>query len=721
MENDEQKKNIFSSDQHLTLQQLLTRQELAKQSQYSENNESSENCDQTVTENREAEGYLFNWQLISDQVKLHAWQETCLAKWLKTGRGTVKVATGGGKTIFALAAAQNLQNTQEPDLRLVIVVPTIHLMHQWLDELSAANIPPNKIALMGDGESIPDDTGLRILICVLSSARDRLPALVKKLNWSQRLLLVVDECHRANASEARKIFDTHPKFTLGLSATPESEAGDPSIPTDEAYAQSDVGKWLGPIIFEFSLKASLAAGLLTSFEVWHVGLSLKPDESIQYAKLSREISDLRKDLQVAHRRSRSSQNFIAWCQTIASREGGRDASRFIGMANERKRLIYRASARSELTLRILSSAMTEEDRRAIVFHESVDDINNIFLAAIDRGIPAVLENARLPASLRAGNIDAFRKGVARAIISAKSLVEGFNVPSADLGIIAASSGSVRQRIQSLGRMLRKKESGSKAIVFVLYVKDTEDEAIYQKADWEAVVGAKRSRYFEWDLETEASTAVGTLTELIKGFKETGSAPRVYRPPCNDIDISLLSIGSEYIGQTTGIELRVDRAGNLRTDNKELVRAPIEAIEKIVETNQYRRAVRTPCGHLICRTDAKKGAEDVWIYFGNVDPPEDAMEADGQVEKLTVKSASGRRVISKKIGRNEVYARSPEKASSNEAGQTQKLLLQWIQTKEEELSIAIRELYWNCDKAFWLEINGERIEFDGAQAPLEFPQ
>ncbi len=92
-----------------------------------------------------------------------------------------------------------------------------------------------------------------------------------------------------------------------------------------------------------------------------------------------------------------------------------------------------------------------------------------------------------------------------------------------------------------------------------------------------------------------------------------------------------------------------------------------------------------------------------------------------MEKLTLKSASGRRVISKKKGRNEIYARGPEKASSEDAGLTQKMLLQWVQQKEEEMSTSIRELYWDCDKAFWIEVNGEKIEFHEALAPLEFPQ
>ena len=710
---------IFSSEQHLTLQQLLTRQSLAAQkasAQDAFNGKTGEIDDSAAGEQPDRTS---KWHLISRGIKLHEWQTICIEKWLESGRGTVKVATGGGKTIFALAAAEALQRYQVPDLKLAIIVPTIPLMHQWLDELRDANVPTAKIALMGGGESIPDDADLKILICVLNSARDRLPALVERFNWSSNLLLVVDECHRANATEARKIFDTHPAYTLGLSATPETDQGDPNIPSDEAYALSDVGRGLGPIIYEFSLKESLAAGLLTPFEVWHVGLPLNPEEATEHSRLSSEISELRKDLQVAHRRSKSSQNFIAWCQTVASREGAFDAARFIAMANERKRLIYSATARAQLTLKILSAAMEEADRRVIVFHESIEEINNLFVLAMDANVPAVLEHSKLPAGIRAGNIDIFRRGIARTIVSAKSLVEGFNVPSADLGVIAASSGSVRQRIQSLGRMLRTKASGGTATIFVLYVKNTEDESIYQKADWEAVVGAERNRYFEWTPDVEDVRLPTDLHEFLGQLSEVGTPPRPYRPPCHEIDPNLLEFGSEYPGQTTGIELRIDQAGNLKTSDGALIRAPKDVIEKIIALNQYRRAVRTPCGHLICRTGANNQPSDIWIFLGRVVEPES--EPVGFVEKLLVKSASGRRVISKKSGRNEVYARGPDKARSEEAGETQKMLLEWVRTQEEERSSNIRELFWDGASEYWIEVDSERIKFEGAIGPLEFPQ
>ena len=716
------KKIVFSDADLLRLLQLQALQVIASDDDSSSDSESGDT--KTSSDNQStSEESPERWRLLPDDIELYDWQTECLKVWKRNSyRGTVKVATGGGKTLFALAAAQKLQTESESDLRLVIVVPTIVLMYQWLDDLRASNIPRSKIALLGDSKTVPDDPDIRIIISVLNTARDKLPELVRRFNWSPNLLLVVDECHRSNAEKAQQIFESNPTYTLGLSATPETQQDDETIPTNEAYSASSVGKALGKIIFEFSLKDSLNAGLLTPFEIWNVGLSLSPEESSKHTSLSREISELRKDLQVAHRRSGSTQGFIAWCQTAAKRKGWENAVQFISMTSERKRLLYRASSRSDLTLRILSSAMSTPDRRVIVFHESIDNINHLFASALDANIPAVLEHSKLPSSLRDKDVNAFRRGIARVIISAKSLVEGFNVPSADIGIIAASSGSVRQRIQSLGRMLRKKESGESAIIFILYIRDTEDESIYGDVDWNEMIGAGRIRYFEWDIdENSESLEVCSLDDLSEQFRETGTPPREYRPSCSEIKDEL-SFGSEYPAQTKGIELRIDQEGNLRTRDKSgvLVSAPQKALKKILEVNKYRMAVRTPCGHLICRTGEKQNGRDVWIYLGKVGEPE-SVETKGHVEKLIIRQVAGRKVIAKKDGRNEMFALGPDKTTSKEAGETLVKILEWIRSQETTLSDIVRILYWDGRAKFWIEVSGQRIYYNDANSGLEFAQ
>ncbi len=656
------------------------------------------------------------WTLLPKDFIPHTWQSRCLDRWLPLGRGTVKVATGGGKTKFALLAAQELQRTRVPDLRLVVVVPTVPLMYQWRDELLAGEVDPADIGLLGGGSEAPDLARARVVIAVINSARDRLPELLQAAEWPPRLLLVVDECHRANAEKAQRIFESRPAFTLGLSATPEQELEGEGIPADEAYADGAVGRALGPIMFEFSLKESAESGLVTPFEVWHVGLPLTLVEANEHRKLSSEIADLRQSLQAMFRRSRSSQSFLAWCQTQASRGKGAadDARQFIGLSNRRKRLLYRADSRIAATLAFLKEGLADPDSRAIVFHELIEETETLYGDAIRAGLPAVLEHSQLPGSLREGNIDLFRRGVARVVVSAKSLIEGFNVPAADLGIIAASTGSVRQRIQSLGRVLRRKSGGRTARILVLFVRDSEDESIYEKADWAELVGAERNRFFEWHALPEG------VDDWIAGLREVSEAPRRYRPPASEVDVGSLNSGDPYPGQSTGVELRIDQQMNARDESDAVI--PIDAglVGKILELNPLRRARITPAGHLIVRVDA--GGEPDWRFLGLADAMP-AAEAEGRVV-LKIRQSRGQRHLAigdGKGGQSVRFALSSENGASEAGDRVRRAILAWIAETEASRGLTVREVMWDGSDRYWLEISGERLEFPGPGAKLEFKE
>jgi len=710
---------VFDSAARLQLLQLLARRQLAERlvKQTEATDAAAGDSDEEAERDEPSTATSVipsKWRFLPDGFKLHEWQQDCLPKWLAAGKGTVKVATGGGKTLFALAAAEHLQNEQEPDLRLVIVVPTVPLMVQWKADLVRGNIPESAIAFMGGGLSPGLLVNVRVLVCVLNSAREKLAAVVKKAGWSERMLLVVDECHRAKAEHAKKIFRSEPRYTLGLSATPESADDDETLPATTAYNESEIGKVLGPILYELSLEQAHAAGLLSPFEVWHVGLELNNEERLRYTSISNEIGELRKELKRAHDASRSRQSFIAWCQTMASRKGGhRDkAEQFIGLANRRKRLLYQASARRAAVLGLLKDALTEPDARAIVFHEAVAEVDRLFLDAVGSGLPAVLEHSKLPGSLRTESIEAFREGTARAILSAKSLIEGFNVPSADVGVIAASTSSVRQRIQSLGRMLRRKQSNRTARIYVLYVSGTADEDIYAGANWEALVGAERNRYFAWKPAAEQPT-------WPDGLEETNTPPRTYLPPSSQVDVAELNAGDAYPGQSRGQDLHVDQAGNLRLADDTLLEVDRQVVDTILKYSQYRKAVRTPAGHVIVRDAAPEAGQRIYRYAGTL---AELPDSASRRESFKVIAAGGRRQLiraNEGRSRTQSYARNAEKAKDPAAGAARESLLKWITECEAKGLPRVTEFYWDGSGTYWIEAEGRRIECPEKLAALEF--
>lgn len=80
--------------------------------------------------------------ILPDSLQLRAYQRQAVVSWLQNkGRGTLKMATGSGKTIIALAIATELY--QQIGLQvLLIVCPYRHLVTQWQRECLKFNLKP---------------------------------------------------------------------------------------------------------------------------------------------------------------------------------------------------------------------------------------------------------------------------------------------------------------------------------------------------------------------------------------------------------------------------------------------------------------------------------------------------------------------------------------------------------------------------------------------------
>ena len=498
------------------------------------------------------------WELTKG-VKLYSWQEQCIERWFQEEcKGTAKVVTGGGKTILGLAIAQRLQNEVKPELRVAIVVPTVVLMHQWYDELiDKGNLPRYTIGRLGGGykDQFKDR---RILIAVLASAHKQLERLVRSGRHHTRLLLIADECHRAGATQMSRVFKTPRAYNLGLSATPERT--DEEDEATAGYDNSPLGKELGPIICDFNLRQALELGVVPRFTIRHYGIPLTQEEQQRYDALSRSITERQSELRsLAPLGKDSGRGFFEWARGASknSSELGRLASRFIRDVSRRKELLYGCAHRGDAAENLLKEQFAiNPETRAILFHEQIDDVMRVFNRLKQAGFPVIAEHSRLPGIVREEGLNLFRQGIAQVIVSARSLIEGFNVPAVDVGIIVASSGSVRQRIQSLGRVLRRHRSlegeEKTSVVHVLYARDTVDDQIYGKVDWDRITGVEQNIYFEWDPPKELERKQGP--------------PKHPLPSEEQIDISKLQLGGEYPGRYSGVEYTCDTRGNIQNQS-----------------------------------------------------------------------------------------------------------------------------------------------------------
>jgi len=119
-------------------------------------------------------------------------------------------------------------------------------------------------------------------------------------------------------------------------------------------------------------------------------------------------------------------------------------------------------------MQFLQETLKKTNEKTLIFtlhNDMVYKISRRFL------IPAI--TCQTPPKERKEIIQKFKTGEYKAIVSSQVLDEGVDVPDASLGIILSGTGSQREYIQRLGRLLRKGEDKIARLIEVVSKETTE--------------------------------------------------------------------------------------------------------------------------------------------------------------------------------------------------------------------------------------------------------
>jgi superfamily II DNA or RNA helicase len=81
---------------------------------------------------------------------------------------------------------------------------------------------------------------------------------------------------------------------------------------------------------------------------------------------------------------------------------------------------------------------------------------------------------------RSAILSGLTDGTYTAIATSKVLNEGVDVPEANVAIIVSGSASVREHVQRLGRILRKKKDGTRAVLYELVAGGTSEAFVSER-------------------------------------------------------------------------------------------------------------------------------------------------------------------------------------------------------------------------------------------------
>jgi len=342
-----------------------------------------------------------------------------LAAWDANGKkGVVVLPTGTGKTHLANLA---IAKAGRPTL---VVTPTIDLMNQWYDELSLAF--ETEVGLLGGGYYDVQP----LTVTTYDSAYQNMARLGNRFG-----LLVFDECHHLpGPTYGMAAIESIAPFRLGLTATPER--------SDNAHTQLD--HLIGPIVYRREI-TQLRGEFLAEYRVETIHVDLTEQQRNEYESARELYRTFLQSQGIDMRRPNAWRQFLI--QAHRSPEG-----RQAFLAHRRQReLALAAPAKLSLLGRLLERH--NGDRVLIFTHDNatVYKIARQFLVPVITHQTSTKERREILLRFNAGTFP--------IVATSRVLNEGVNVPEANVAIILSGSGSVREHVQRLGRILRK--SGDK--------------------------------------------------------------------------------------------------------------------------------------------------------------------------------------------------------------------------------------------------------------------
>jgi superfamily II DNA or RNA helicase len=375
-----------------------------------------------------------NFKLKSTPKIARDYQKEAIEEWLKyNSRACIILPTGAGKSFVAMMAIEKIKRDT------LILVPTLNLMMQWVEIIeSFFNTPVGKI---GGG----DKDIQAITVCTYDSAHLMMEYIGNRFGF-----LICDECHHLPGAQYQyaAIMSIAP-FRLGLTATPERSDG----------GENNLNQLIGPICYEKDIK-ELSGKYLSEYNTKIIEVPLTEEEELKYKEHRNTYTQFVKDNHLNFSEGDDWSDFLTLC--FKSEEGKKAYK-----SHKKTKEILKSSLNKMHKLYEL--IVKHKESRIIIFTEdnkTAYRIGELFMLPVITHQTKTLERSEF--------LDQFKKGVYPILVSSKVLNEGVDVPEASVGIVISGSGSKREHVQRLGRILRKSDNKS-AMLYELVSKNTSEK------------------------------------------------------------------------------------------------------------------------------------------------------------------------------------------------------------------------------------------------------
>ncbi|BAZ41315.1 type III restriction enzyme res subunit [Calothrix sp. NIES-4101] len=421
---------------------------------------------------------LFGCPQMPKLLQLRNYQRQAITNWFaNNGRGTLKMATGSGKTITALAIACELY--QQINLQvLLIVCPYRHLVTQWQRECEKFNLKPilafenarnwqNELStqlynINSNSQNLSfSRVSPKFLTIITTNSTLTSESLRSQLKYlPERTLIIGDEAHNLGAPKLEESLPRGVGLRLGLSATPERYFDDNGTRSIFDY----FGAVLQP---EFTLKDAINQGALVHYLYYPILVELTEAETIAYSKITHKIG---KALLYREREELDFDN-LEKAEDITYLLMQR--ARLIGTAANKLHALRELMKNRRDTNHTLFYCSDGSIESGVYSHQNQSNLHQL------KEVARILGNelnyrvstytAQTPLSEREILRQQVERGELQGLVAIRCLDEGVDIPAIQTAVILASSSNPRQFIQRRGRVLRPHPGKERATIFDMIV------------------------------------------------------------------------------------------------------------------------------------------------------------------------------------------------------------------------------------------------------------
>ena len=320
-------------------------------------------------------------------------------------------------------------------------------MHQWYAQIETA-FPNIEVGLLGGGSR--DRTP--ILIATYHSA-----AIHAENLGSKYALLIFDECHHLPTDFFKVIAEyAIAPYRLGLTATPERGDGSHQL----------LDNLIGQVVYRKTAQ-ELSGKALAEHSIVQIKVKLSEVEKATYDE---SIATRNRFLRQSNISLGSLDGWQLFVKASARSPQGRQAM----IAHRRAKDL---ALGTDAKLRVLIELITKHHpERILIF---TNDNATVYRISREFLIPAI--TYQTPVKERRDILKRFKTGEYQTLVASHVLNEGVDVPDARIAIILSGTGSSREYIQRLGRVLRKGNTSNKqAILYEVITQETSEEKTAQR-------------------------------------------------------------------------------------------------------------------------------------------------------------------------------------------------------------------------------------------------